>query len=259
LNGRKNVVAYFLENFCDQVLRVGTPKPLWIASWNLNCEAVLEEIFKYASVEDINQPGPDGMKVLWILIQTGHSDFVFRHRDKFGDWNVLQMAIALKCDSLFEKMIQNMDFDPKTLIPLAIKSKNVTVLRHFPNQCFYRALNHCDVKVASIDGSSEPEIIPVSNADTREALGLTANQTGSFVVDLSITYPIYNPATEKEYSFGKAKKKGSLSVKQDILAHVRDRFCSLVRPEATPGTPVRRTECRLIDMQLQSECQHRRY
>ena len=231
-----DVVQLMMERFCHEELMQGFPSPLYVSCW-AKSTSVTEYLLQTLTPSLIQEAGPDGMTPLMILLKKNKGKLITKHFDEFSCDKVLYYSVALKCQTLFEKTIEspNRTVDLETMVEWAIKSNNIETIKYCTDKFGKQSVQHA-LDLMNLD-------IPFLNM--RDYLRISCTQEESFLTCLTKRYPLFNENTEEKFQFRKLKDASKVSVKEDILIHVKDLFCPLV--SAGPKHSFRISELGLRD------------
>ena len=166
--------------------------------------------------EEIQRPGPDGLKPITILAKLGKWATIKKFQDKLGDADITETHIANKKQDLFESRL--FGSEPESwVVESAYKSNAAWAIDQM-------RIKYGKEKVDdTINSQWESPYVRM-----REATGQSSNREESFLTKLTKRYPVFNEKTEeKPTSIYKLPKSKTLSVEKDILVHAKQQFCSL--------------------------------
>ena len=98
------MVELFLKRFPLDDLNQGIPPPWIVACWSGN-DATLDLLLERLPKEEIQRPGPDGLKPITILAKLGKWTTIAKFQDKFGNDDVTESHIANNKQDLFESRL----------------------------------------------------------------------------------------------------------------------------------------------------------
>ena len=211
--GRHDVVELFLNRFLLDALLQGVPSPLIVACWQ-GSDKTTALLLNRLPKEEIQRPGPDGLKPITILAKLGKWAVVTRFQDKFGLKDVIDAAILCRNQDLFEKSLEA--FQPiSSVVESAYKSNAVWALDQMRTKYGRQQVD----QFISFKWKSPYSLI-------REATEQSCTREESFLTKLTKKYPVYNERTEEKpiYQLPNSRK---VSVENDILVHAKEPFCSL--------------------------------
>ena len=232
------VVQAFLDRGLTP-LELGVPSPFVMSCWHRNTE-VAELLLDHMPQEVIRKPGPDGVKPLDILLRHGKQHIVEQHLDQFGIPAVLDSAIILKNQDLFEKTIARVSSPNwQEILTSGIRCNNLGVVK-FAQQ-----------KMSATQSVLSPSTPCIA---MRRELNMPLDRQDSFLTRLTQRYPVYNEEAEGKYQFYRLQDSTNrtVSMQQDILANALDPFCpfrSLPRAEGRQQMGVLKIEDLVLEGQ----------
>ena len=213
------MVRLMMDRLSAEEITWGFPSPLYVSCWADDTK-VTEYLLEKLPSDKIQEPGPDGLTALMILIKRNKISVIEKNMDKFNTEELQRLSIAFHKLELFRKIhTTSEDWIPWLL--LAIKANNLQWVEYIRAERGHQLI----VSIAAQLAFQTPFI------DMRIEIGLPRDQRESYLINITRKYPVYNEESEEKMKFTELTEPSKVSVKDDILVHLRDQFCCLSVPD----------------------------